>query len=491
MAGIGIGLALPFYQFLGAQGGSDPSKAIDDIIDAAGPSLYQFNDASTYDAAVWPDSSGNGRTMLDVDQSPTTTTLFGRPALNFEGNSSIQRLQATAPATDYQPFADQSARGIIYVVAKDDGVKGTGDIINTALGASWTGYRVLMPAANTTTAQSYNGSGSVASPSVSGISTGGFLKIQQGNGASQSLTYEGDAGNDVSSTTTDGTPYAAATQTLSIGGYPNTNQSLQFAGDISAVILLLNPTPEQEAAVEVVLRREYLGQGAIQSLGPAVYLDAGEGITLNGSDVSAWEDQSGWGNDVEQGTVSSQPLFVASGINGQPSLDFSGSTVIGRSTYTQGDLPIDSEVFAVHREVTPPGTNAMVVGSGSANQRLDIRYTVSSGGVYQTVGTGTGVQTTTTNWVNGEDVIAHAGGGASGFLNRTSSSSQTTESIGQISTTGMTGVSVGNYYTGASQENDGLIAEVIIFPRRTHRRGTCSGSELPEQQVFNCRRLLG
>jgi len=50
---------------------------------------------------------------------------------------------------------------------------------------------------------------------------------------------------------------------------------------------------------------------------------ADKGVTLNGADVSDWEDQVGsW--DWAQATASDQPLFTASGINSQPSIDFDG-----------------------------------------------------------------------------------------------------------------------------------------------------------------------
>ena len=55
-----------------------------------------------------------------------------------------------------------------------------------------------------------------------------------------------------------------------------------------------------------------------------LWLRGDMGITLNGATVSAWADQSGSGNDVSQATAANQPTFRASGINGQPDLDFDG-----------------------------------------------------------------------------------------------------------------------------------------------------------------------
>ena len=59
--------------------------------------------------------------------------------------------------------------------------------------------------------------------------------------------------------------------------------------------------------------------------GLTVWLKADAGVTLNGSTVSAWNDQSGAGRNATQGTTAKQPLYVASADNGKPSVLFDGT----------------------------------------------------------------------------------------------------------------------------------------------------------------------
>lgn len=56
----------------------------------------------------------------------------------------------------------------------------------------------------------------------------------------------------------------------------------------------------------------------------AQWFRADIGVTLNGSNVSGWADQSGNARHASQAAGASQPLFVASSTNGKPGLTFDG-----------------------------------------------------------------------------------------------------------------------------------------------------------------------
>ncbi len=77
------------------------------------------------------------------------------------------------------------------------------------------------------------------------------------------------------------------------------------------------------------------GGGAIPTAGLAVWFKADAGITLNGSTVSQWADQSGNGNHATQPTASAQPTLASGAINGLPAVSFNGTQDM------QFPLPVD------------------------------------------------------------------------------------------------------------------------------------------------------
>lgn len=77
-------------------------------------------------------------------------------------------------------------------------------------------------------------------------------------------------------------------------------------------------------------------------------LDSRLGITLNGSDVSAWADQSDQGNDVTQGTASLQPAFNNTNPD-RPYLLFDGTDdVLSNLSLTGFTAGMDATIISVH-----------------------------------------------------------------------------------------------------------------------------------------------
>lgn len=109
------------------------------------------------------------------------------------------------------------------------------------------------------------------------------------------------------------------------------------------------------------------------------WYDAGEGITLNGADVSQWDDQSGNGNNLVQATPADQPFFNNSGA--QPFVQFDGVTEEMAASLAQAQ---PFTIFLMHRRVdTTAGTYVLFnfTGAGSridqaASDQYDVKFGV-------------------------------------------------------------------------------------------------------------------
>ena len=86
---------------------------------------------------------------------------------------------------------------------------------------------------------------------------------------------------------------------------------------------------------------------SITTEGLKLWLEADTGITLNGSNVSAWADQSGSGADAAQTVAANQPLLMANSINGLPAVSFDGVDDFMTFTLSNEVLPAVSAAFAV------------------------------------------------------------------------------------------------------------------------------------------------
>lgn len=64
--------------------------------------------------------------------------------------------------------------------------------------------------------------------------------------------------------------------------------------------------------------------------------DLGTSTTTNGAPVSLWQDASGNGNDVSQGTAVQQPQYVTGFMNGYPAVLFDNNSTAGQNDFLSG-----------------------------------------------------------------------------------------------------------------------------------------------------------
>jgi hypothetical protein len=94
-----------------------------------------------------------------------------------------------------------------------------------------------------------------------------------------------------------------------------------------------------------------------------LWLNSDVGVTLNGSTVSQWADQSGNGNHVIQTTANRQPLYVPNGLNAHPIIRFDG--VNDKLGFT-GSTPMSQiSVFFIVKndsDATSPHNDLLIFG---------------------------------------------------------------------------------------------------------------------------------
>jgi hypothetical protein len=104
--------------------------------------------------------------------------------------------------------------------------------------------------------------------------------------------------------------------------------------------------------------------GAVTSpplTGLAAWYKADAGVTLSGSNVTGWADQSGNGNNLAP--IASDPTFTASAINGLPGINFNLSTAILARSTSPLSVGSDRTVVVIAKPATNSGGTFSVGGA--------------------------------------------------------------------------------------------------------------------------------
>ncbi len=139
------------------------------------------------------------------------------------------------------------------------------------------------------------------------------------------------------------------------------------------------------------------------TLSPAVWYDASDAtsITLNGSNVSQWNDKSGNGRHAVQATAGNQPLYTIAGQNGLNVVTFNGTSYrmasTGPAVVSQPDT-----VFIVFRAV-PPTLNRHPIDGNLQRQLItgDTNWRIYAGTVLDSLVPGDGNTVLLTALFNG------------------------------------------------------------------------------------------
>lgn len=131
----------------------------------------------------------------------------------------------------------------------------------------------------------------------------------------------------------------------------------------------------------IVTPKTILGASLLQ------WVRADLGIELNGSNVSAWADQSGNGHHYAQGTAGNQPPYEATGgPNGTPAVSGDGTDYLTNATL---DLPApattNTTIWIICRVDTWVSADTLIASPGGAfNSGLSLTHQTSTPRIYLT-----------------------------------------------------------------------------------------------------------
>ena len=204
-------------------------------------------------------------------------------------------------------------------------------------------------------------------------------------------------------------------------------------------------------------------------LSPALWLDASDETTIteSGGAVSQWDDKSGNGYHVAQGTSANQPTTGTRTVNGLNVIDFDGSN----DSLVDADGPTFSQpntIIVVAEFDDVSGINNVVDGRINAQRNLlragsnnFLMYagSVLSGGSpvtatpYAMVATFDGVSSSLR--VNGSTVLT-----------------------GNVGTQDFASIRIGAEFDGVGQELDGAVGEIIIV------NGTLTAQQIADTETY-------
>lgn len=134
---------------------------------------------------------------------------------------------------------------------------------------------------------------------------------------------------------------------------------------------ITNPIRNLASGRAAVSGRYPLAGAPNQFSGLQLWLRSDLGITLNGSTVSKWADQSGNGNDAIQNTALNQPAYATNQVNGLPTLNSDGVNVF--MTGTLANTFINCTIFVVDKITADTSGIISISATGASNSGVQIQ----------------------------------------------------------------------------------------------------------------------
>lgn len=217
--------------------------------------------------------------------------------------------------------------------------------------------------------------------------------------------------------------------------------------------------------------------------GLALWLDANDAstITLNGSTVSQWSDKSGNGNHVSNATAATQPAYLATGWNGQPTVSFTrlGLEFLFKQNVLNFSASDDFTLASAFEFLEPSNRWDMIAGwrsganssgGGGGSPILQGMSTSQEIGYHNTDQTDTRIKVNVTTRLGKKLATISRSGGSSGLngaatVTSTGYSQATydTNATQSFSSQAATGFQIGGRQQSATDYGDKYISEVVGY----------------------------
>jgi hypothetical protein len=198
-------------------------------------------------------------------------------------------------------------------------------------------------------------------------------------------------------------------------------------------------------------------QATIPVAGLHLWLRSDAGVTLNGSQISRWVDQSGNGRNAAMSTVPRQPTYVAGALNGKPMMRFFGQQSMGLELTAS---PTTFTVFVMGKNSRTDNSFSMILGPAGNLPNNQLRWEDGS----QALFVGLDINMPIIRSPIGDTRTYHALSARYDGATMTVYRDGNVTSSHGFSTTGpWTIASVGSYYSGTFMVGD--LGEVIIYDR--------------------------
>jgi len=201
-------------------------------------------------------------------------------------------------------------------------------------------------------------------------------------------------------------------------------------------------------------RRKILGAGFLPSniSNLEAWYESDQGITLNGSDVSQWDDLSGNANHLVQATAADQPFY-----NTTPTpekLDFDGVSELMATPAFSSSLSQPNTIFCVGNFADNTGTYYLYDGiaTNDRNALLSLPdYWIYGGGGSASTVTVSTAEEIHCGLYDGASTTLYVGGGTATFT-------------GSQGTNSLTGLTIGSIFSGFFFL-DGSISSLVVYDK--------------------------